>query len=207
MIQIHKTPEILKNIYPKLTWKRPSENEIFLTFDDGPHPEVTPWVLQELNAQNAKATFFCVGENIEKHTEVASRVVEEGHVIANHTFNHMKGWRTPTLDYVANIRKCDEIIRDIQPLSNKLFRPPYGRIRRDQIRRLAPKYEMIMWSHLSWDFDKNMSAFRSLRRLKKAQPGSIIVFHDSEKAFKNLQALLPPLLSFWNSQNYKFSTL
>lgn len=207
MIQLHKTPGLLQAAYPKLTWRRESSNEIYLTFDDGPHPEITPWVLEELKKWQAKATFFCVGENLEKYPEVAKQITDGGHLIANHTHNHLKGWSTENKAYYNNIHQCEEVIRTLQEKANSLFRPPYGRIKRKQIQNLNSTYELVMWSHLSWDFYPNLNIQKSLRNLRKVAPGSIIVFHDSEKAFNNLQLLLPDMLTYWHSLNYKFSIL
>ena len=207
MIQFHKTPKILEKIYPALEWKKESLNELFLTFDDGPHPEITSWVLKELDRFDAKATFFCVGENLKLHPETAKKIVSTGHHIANHTKDHSKGWEIPNQDYFRNISACEEEINNVQQKENRLFRPPYGRIRKTQIEELKSKYQIIMWSHLSWDFDKNLNISKSIKSLKIAKPGSIIVFHDSEKSFDNLKILLPEVLTHWSSLNYKFSTL
>lgn len=207
MIQFHKTPRILEAAFPSLVWRRKSTSEIFLTFDDGPHPEITPWVLEELKKVNAKATFFCVGENLESQAELAKKIVEEGHLVANHTYNHLKGWKVDNQTYLENVVQCDKAIESIQSNKNKLFRPPYGRIKKSQIENLVSNYEIIMWSHLSWDFDRKLDIEKSIKNLKKASPGSIVVFHDSEKAFNNLKILLPQMLAHWYSLNYKFSTL
>ncbi len=207
MIQIHRTPMILEKIYPSLTWRRDSNDELFLTFDDGPHPEITSWVLEELDKYQAKATFFCVGENLNSQSKIVNRMVEKGHLLANHTQNHLKGWKVNNNDYVENVLECEAEIRKIQEQKRQLFRPPYGRIKKSQIEKLKSQYEIIMWSHLSWDFDNNLNASVAIKNLKKARPGSIIVFHDSEKAFKNLKKILPEILPYWTSLHYRLNRL
>lgn len=207
MIQIHKTPVLVRKAYPSLTWDRSSKDEIFLTFDDGPHPEVTRWVLEELGKFGAMGTFFCVGENIRKYRSTAEEVVAQGHLIGNHTQNHLKGWNTTTAKYLENVAECEEEIVGVQPQSASIFRPPYGRIKKAQVKALRTTYQIVMWSHLSWDFDRQLDVQKSLRNLRKAGPGSIVVFHDSNKAFKNLKALLPEMLTYWASLGYKFRTL
>ncbi len=207
MIRIHKTPGILKWLYPSLTWERESENQIHLTFDDGPQPDVTNWILAELDKYDAKATFFCVGQNMEKYPDIVKETISRGHKVANHTFDHLKGWTTDDAQYISNISKCDRHLTVVKGSEKNLFRPPYGRIRRSQIKALTDNYEIIMWSHLSWDFDVNVNIRGSLTHLKKAESGSILVFHDNEKSFKNVKSMLPELLVFYNERKYKFSTL
>ena len=207
MIQFHKTPILVRKLYPSLVWEKPSDDEIFLTFDDGPHPDITPWVCDQLKKVNGKATFFCVGENIEKYEQTSRDAMAAGHVIANHTNNHLKGWSTRNKLYFDNVLLCDEKLRQFGMESKNLFRPPYGRISRSQIRELEKKYRIVMWSHLSWDFDKSLNRALAIRNLKKAGPGSIIVFHDSEKAFGNLQNILPEMLEFWISRGFRLSSL
>ncbi|MEQ9405512.1 MAG: polysaccharide deacetylase family protein [Cyclobacteriaceae bacterium] len=207
MIRFYKTPALIRKFYPSLTWRRISQDEIFLTFDDGPHPEITSWVLDELKRHNAKATFFCLGNNLRAHKDVAERLIFEGHLIANHSDNHLKGTGTKDREYVQSLLDCEEEIAQIQKHSKRLFRPPYGRIKKSQIKYINKAYEIIMWSHLSWDFDEKLAVEKSIRILKNASPGSIIVFHDNEKSTQNLKKLLPQLLDHWSSLNLKFSTL
>ncbi|MEM6830761.1 MAG: polysaccharide deacetylase family protein, partial [Bacteroidota bacterium] len=181
----------MQKLYPSLVWKKNTENkELYLTFDDGPHPVITPWVLEQLDKVNAKATFFCVGENLEKYEDVAIETLRRGNLIANHTHNHLKGWKTSDEVYINNIEQCERIIQRISPQKNPLFRPPYGRIKKGQINSIKPHYDLIMWSHLSWDFDPKLAIRKSIRAMKKADSGSIIVFHDSKKSFQNLKKLL-----------------
>jgi peptidoglycan/xylan/chitin deacetylase (PgdA/CDA1 family) len=200
---------LLSKLYPSLTWSRKVEDKVlYLTFDDGPVPEITEFVLQELKKVNAKATFFCVGHNIEKHPEVFSKIVQDGHGIGNHTFNHLNGWTTSNEDYFINIEKCESKLMAVHKGNRKLFRPPYGRISRGQIKYLQGKYEIIMWSVLSRDYDKRLGWERCLSKsIKYTKPGCIIVFHDNVKAEKNLRFVLPLYLKHFSSQGFKFESL
>ncbi len=202
-----QTPGIIKRIYPSLVWKKESKNEIFLTFDDGPHPEITPWVLDQLSDYEAQATFFCIGENLSRFREIGVEAINQGHKLANHTFHHENGWKTSTQDYLKSVEMCNKIVTEIRGQPNDLFRPPYGRIKKSQISQLRSDYRIIMWSHLSWDFKRKLSVSKSIRKLKVVEPGSIVVFHDNEKSFENLKAILPVCLEHWSSLNYKFSVI
>jgi len=198
-------------LYPERIWAfSRSSNSVFLTFDDGPIPEVTPWVLDELKKHNAKATFFCIGENIQKHPEIFRRILVEGHSVGNHTFNHLKGTKTETSEYIENVLKCEDIISTIQKnspfkgdredVSNSefLFRPPYGKITSKQAKILQSKgFKIVMWDIISYDYDATISEEKCLQNvLKNIKPGSVIVFHDSLKAEKNLRHVLPKVLEF-----------
>lgn len=200
-----KTPLLLKKLYPKnLIWNKPrTDKVIFLTFDDGPIPIVTPWVLKTLNKFNAKATFFCIGENISKHPEIFSQLKADEHAIGNHTFNHLNGWETDDITYINNYLKCQEII------NTKLFRPPHGRIKRSQIKVLAAQNtQIIMWDVLSGDFDTKLSPEKCLNNvLKYTENGSIVVFHDSLKAWNRLEYVLPKALSCWIEKGFRFEIL
>jgi peptidoglycan-N-acetylglucosamine deacetylase len=201
-----KTPWLLKKLYPKLFWNVNNvPGSIYLTFDDGPIPIVTPFVLNILRQYNAKATFFCIGDNVGKHPDVFERIKAEGHAIGNHTFNHLKGWKTEDDIYVENFKKADAII------NSDLFRPPYGRIKRSQIRllkALKPELKIIMWSVLSGDFDVHLTPEKCLENvLKNTTTGDIIVFHDSLKAFERLEYVLPRAMEFWCKAGYEFSSL
>jgi peptidoglycan/xylan/chitin deacetylase (PgdA/CDA1 family) len=194
----------LQKLYPGFEWTVPtSENKIFLTFDDGPHPEITPWVLAQLKEFNAKATFFCVGENVTAHPQVLGQIAESGHTLGNHTDNHLKGWNTKTLDYVQNTLRASEKI------PGNLFRPPYGRITRNQGALLKARgYRIIMWSLLSCDYLQSLDRQRSLDTLvENSKPGSIVVFHDSAKARDNMQWLLPRYLEAMVQRSFQFSSL
>ena len=185
-----KTPRLIQNLFPNFKWSIPvEEKKVYLTFDDGPIPEVTPWVLDLLKEYNFKATFFCVGENALKHPEVLNRIIDEGHTIGNHTFNHLNGWNTENIKYFHNIRNCAHLI------NSKLFRPPYGRIKPKQAQFIQRHYDIIMWTLLSGDFDPLLSKEMCLENVvSNIHPGSIIVFHDSLKAFEKLKYVLPKTL-------------
>jgi peptidoglycan/xylan/chitin deacetylase (PgdA/CDA1 family) len=193
-----KTPWIVKQIFPSYIWDLPSdEKTVYLTFDDGPHPTVTPWVLEELKKYNAAATFFCIGNNVEKHPGVYQRILSEGHAVANHTFNHVNGWHTTKEKYLEEVEATAALVK------SNLFRPPYGRIKTKQAKLISPAYKIVMWDVLSGDFDPLFSPKQCLDNvLDHVGPGSIIVFHDSEKAFPNLRYALPGALEFLTVNGY-----
>jgi peptidoglycan/xylan/chitin deacetylase (PgdA/CDA1 family) len=198
-----KTPKLLKSFFPNFIWNiKTDAKEIFLTFDDGPIPEVTPWVLEKLKQYNAKATFFCVGDNIVKHPDIFQMVKEEGHALGNHTFNHLSGWATDNMPYFHNIRRCAQLVK------SDLYRPPYGRIRPSQSHFLLRHYRVVMWDVLSGDFDQSLNPYDCANNvLSKAQAGSIVVFHDSLKAQKNMKYALDKTLEYFTAEGYTFSTL
>ena len=207
-----KTNSLVKKIFSNLVWDVPNtENKIYLTFDDGPIPEITVWVLEELKKHDAKATFFYIGHNIEKHPEIFEKVINEGHSIGNHTFNHLNGWKTSTEEYLKNTFLCEEQILEskICNLKSKIFRPPYGKIKPSQskkLRRLG--YKIIMWDVLSADYDTSISPEKCLENvLQNVSSGSIIVFHDSVKAFPNLEYTLPKALKYWTAKGFVFDTI
>ena len=184
-------PRFIQRLYPERIWAFSHEKaSVFLTFDDGPIPEVTPWVLDELKKHNAKATFFSIGENVKKHPEIFERILFEGHSVGNHTFNHLKGSKTETSKYIENTLLAEKLIH------SKLFRPPYGKITSKQAKILQIKgFKIVMWDVISYDYDSTVSEEKCLENvLKNIQPGSIIVFHDSLKAEKNLRYVLPKVL-------------
>jgi len=196
----------MQKVYPNFVWKIDTDKkELFLTFDDGPIPDVTEFVLEELKKHQAKATFFCVGENLKKHPEIGRQIVADGHVLGNHTFNHLKGWRTPNRKYLENVLKCEETLNEFQP-SSGLFRPPYGRIRRAQAAQLTD-FKIIMWNRLSWDFGKNLNTEKAIQHLADAPQGSIFVFHDNKKSFENMSVLLPEVLKFYKEEGFGFKSL
>lgn len=194
-------------LFPSLTWRKcVREKTVFLTFDDGPIPEVTEWVLEELSRQEVRATFFCVGDNIRKYPEIYERVLQAGHSTGNHTFNHVNGRKAMQENYFENISKCDQYMtfRD----RKRLFRPPYGKLTFSEIRRLRKNYEIIMWDVLSRDFDPNISQNDCLKAsLKYTRPGSIIVFHDNVKSFETVKSVLPRYISDLKSRGYSFDVL
>ena len=200
-----KTPFLLRWLYPDLVWKKPSANTIYITFDDGPIPEVTPFVLNALADYDAKATFFCIGDNVRKYPEIYQEVIKAGHSIGNHTFNHLNGWNTDDEKYLENIGECAEYVK------SDLFRPPYGKIKKSQIRKLKtrhPDIKVIMWDVLSGDFDQNLSPEKCLENvLRTTAPGSIIVFHDSLKAFDRLKYVLLKALDYWSDKGFVFKNL
>jgi peptidoglycan-N-acetylglucosamine deacetylase len=201
-----KTPWLLKRLYPQLIWgKNPNNHCIYLTFDDGPIPIVTSFVLNILKQYNAKATFFCIGDNVNRHPDIFEQVKSDGHSIGNHTYNHLKGWKTDDNTYVENFLKTDEL------LHSNLFRPPYGRINRSQIRllkRARPDLNIIMWDVLSGDFDVDLKPESCLRNvLKHTANGSIVVFHDSLKAFDRLEYVLPRAMEEWSRRGFSFNSL
>lgn len=197
------TPRFLQNMFSDLVWRIDSqEADIYLTFDDGPIPEVTPWVLDTLEAYHAKATFFCVGQNIERHPKIFDEIKDRGHAVGNHTYNHLSGWRSDNLDYILNVRKGA-----ITSGSN-LFRPPYGRLRPSQTRFLKHHYKIVMWDVLSGDFDQQLSAEACYQNvIKNTGPGSIIVFHDSLKAEKKLHSVLPRVLEYFTLLGFSFKAV
>ncbi len=209
-----KTPKIVTKLFPNYHWELPSgDNSVYITFDDGPIPEVTDWVLAQLKQYNAKATFFCIGDNIRKHPEVFQRIISSGHRIGNHTFNHLKGWQVSFPDYINNTIKCQQIIEENiseeQKSQSKLFRPPYGKITPKQSRALRTKgYKIIMWDVLSLDYDAEISPEECLHNvLRNLKSGSIIVFHDSIKAFPRLEYALPRVLEFLSQNGYTLKTI
>jgi peptidoglycan/xylan/chitin deacetylase (PgdA/CDA1 family) len=200
-----KTNRFVKWIFPNYVWDIPNhENKVFLTFDDGPTPEITEWTLEQLKKFDAKATFFCIGNNIAKHPEIFKKVIQEGHAIGNHTFNHLKGWKTTNGDYIKNTTNCAETIHQLSTEHRKLFRPPYGKIKPSQSRALRKMgFKIIMWDIISYDFDAETSKEKCLENvLKNVRPGSIIVFHDSVKAEQNLKHTLPKTLEFLKEKGY-----
>lgn len=224
-----------KLFYPSLLWNLPRSSKIlYLTFDDGPEPKATPWVLSQLNKYNAKATFFCIGRNVAQYPEIYSQIIAQGHSAGNHTYTHLNGWKTPNAKYLENVLKADplifekhsngpgkhktpgdtrlEIHRFNSSLPNadtKLFRPPYGKIKPSQIKPLQKfGYQVVMWDVISGDYNAERTPEKCYKDvISQAKPGSIIVFHDSAKAFKNLKGILPGLLKYYTLQGYSFKAL
>jgi peptidoglycan/xylan/chitin deacetylase (PgdA/CDA1 family) len=202
MYLVH-TPPYVQALFPGLTWKMPTgRKEIFLTFDDGPIPEVTPWVLETLARFNARATFFCVGDNVRKYPEIYQQVIDGGHSVGNHTLNHLSGWSTENISYFHNIRHCARMVQ------SGLFRPPYGKLRPSQIQFLQRHYQIIMWDVLSGDFDHDLKPEECFQNvIQNSSPGSIVVFHDSLKAETNLRYALPLVLDYFKKEGYSFVAL
>ena len=207
-----KTPQIVKWLFYNQIWSlQNKERKVYLTFDDGPTPDVTEWVLDVLKKENIKATFFCIGKNIETHPGIFQKIINEGHSIGNHTHNHLNGWKTTGKEYMENILQCEN---RIQQFSNgisktRLFRPPYGKITSTQTSKLRRAgYQIIMWDILSADFDTTVSPEKCLENaIRKAEPGSIIVFHDSLKAKNNLEYALPKAIRFLKEKGLVFDPI
>ena len=196
-------PDVLRPFLGKLSWRKSSSSKvIYLTFDDGPVPEVTPFVLDLLDTFNLKATFFCVGENVQKYPELYAELIEKGHKTGNHTFNHLKGSSIHTDKYIANVEKAAGYIQ------SDLFRPPYGRINYSQKRSLNKLFEIVMWDLLTHDYNQKLSPELILNNIKHySRNGSIVVFHDSIKAKNNMLTVLPLAIEFWKSEGYEFGLL
>jgi peptidoglycan/xylan/chitin deacetylase (PgdA/CDA1 family) len=198
-----KIPKFIQHFFANYTFSIPKpENVIYLTFDDGPIPEITPWVLEQLAIYDAKATFFMIGDNIRKYPEIYQQVIDGNHAVGNHTFNHLNGWKTDNETYFENVQKCAETI------DTKLFRPPYGKLKPSQAKYLRKQYKIILWEILSGDFDKNISSERCLENvLNNTKNGSIIVFHDSLKAEKHLRFVLPKTLAYFHEKGFTFQLI
>jgi len=206
MFYLVRSPWWLKKFYSRLVWSIPvKERVLYLTFDDGPHPVVTPFVLDQLKKYGAAATFFCIGKNVQEYPHIYRRVLMEGHRVGNHTHNHLNGWKTDDKKYLANIREAAQLI------DSNLFRPPYGRIslfQSDLLRREPLNYNIIMWDVLSADFDRALDGERCVRNvIGHARPGSIVVFHDSEKAWDRLRIALPIVLEHFHQKGYRFESI
>lgn len=204
-----KYPSLLKKLYPNRITRLKGEKTIYLTFDDGPIPEITPWVLDTLNQYSAKATFFCIGDNIRKHPEVFQQIIKEKHSIGNHTFNHLNGWKTSEEKYIKNTLLAEKEIEKFSPQKNKLFRPPFGKIKNSQAAKLVKQnYQIVMWDVISGDFDSRISKDKCLSNvLKNASAGSTIVFHDSIKASESLKFALPKVLDYYAKKGFDFKAL
>lgn len=203
---------LLPLLFPKYSWKRnTSQKLVYLTFDDGPIPEVTEWVLDTLKHYEVKATFFCIADNVRKYPNIFKRIIAEGHRVANHTFNHLNGWKNDNEYYINNVLLARKEMSKYTTLEDKplLFRPPYGKIKKRQAQTITDYgYEIVMWSHLTKDYDKKTSPEECYKRaIKDITPGSIIVFHDSIKASHNLYYALPKTIEYLLSKGYSLSDL
>jgi len=201
---IYSAPFWLRILYPRhLLWRVPTtRREVFLTFDDGPIPEVTPRVLEILEKYQVKATFFCVGENVQKYPDVYSLLTSGGYAVGNHTFHHRKAWKTNHDEYLADVAQCDTLV------GSRLFRPPHGQINRKIAAKLEQDYKIVMWSVLTGDYNKNLDGEQCLSHAKKhTRPGAIIVFHDSLKARQRMEYALPLYIEYCLSEGYSFGIL
>lgn len=200
-----KTHWLIKKIFPNYVWDVPNtERKVYLTFDDGPTPEITDWTLNQLKQHHAKATFFCIGDNIRKYPHIFEKLISEGHSIGNHTFNHLNGWNTSTPHYIENAQLYESEHSKLTTRKCRLFRPPYGKIKPSQSKKLRKSgYKIIMWDVLSEDFDASITKEKCLKNvLQNVQSGSIIVFHDSIKAFPHLEYVLPRTLHFLKEKGF-----
>jgi len=207
-------PKVVKSLFPSLIWDIPTKSkDIYLTFDDGPTPEITNWTLQTLKHFNAKATFFCIGKNVEKHPDIFQNILNEGHAVGNHTFNHIKGWKTSTNSYLKDIALTQDRInaqcQKSEIRNQKLFRPPYGQITPKQIKKLQELgYKIVMWNVLSIDWDKTTTQETCLNNvINNSKAGSIVVMHDSVKASKNMRYILPKILEYYSKKGYFFKRI
>lgn len=198
-----KSPWWLHSLYPKLVWHKPvDEPLVYLTFDDGPTPEVTEWVLNQLAKHGAKATFFLIGKNVVEHPDIFKKTKDAGHSVGNHTHNHLNGWKHDTEAYLQNVQLCTEQV------DSHLFRPPYGRVKYSQSKALRMDFDIIMWDVLTGDFDTSIDGEKCFQNLRKnVRPGSIIVFHDSVKAWPRLQYALPKTLEYLKEKGFRMEAL
>jgi len=203
MTYLYKTPRLLKWFYPELIWDFATDEKcVYLTFDDGPTKEHTSWILEQLEAYNAKATFFCVGNNVEDCSDEFNAIIEKGHAVGNHTYNHVNGRNKSLLSYLKDVKKCDAIFK------SKLFRPPHGRLSKKQSAALSKEYKIIMWDVLSGDFDTNLTGEECYEAVvKNVEKGSIIVFHDSKKAASRLKIALPKVLEALTNRGFSFKPI
>lgn len=198
-------PRWLQGLFPHYMWRGKTEDNskrLYLTFDDGPIPEITPWVLDQLRTYNAKATFFCVGANVQKNQQIYQQILAEGHQVGNHTFNHLNGWSTSQEDYMRNVAACQEQVK------SPLFRPPYGRLKWGQAKALRSEYKVVLWDILAGDFDASISGEQCWQNVyKKASDGSVIVLHDSQKSWDRLSYVLPKLLDYYHNKGFTFEVI
>ena len=198
-----RPPKLLRKLYKESIWRiEKKKPTIYLTFDDGPIPELTPWVLDILKKHHVKATFFCVGENVKKNPDIYKRIIDEGHKTGNHTQNHLKGWKTKTQLYLNNIETCHSLVH------SNLFRPPYGRLKLSQFKLISTSYNVIFWDVLSHDYSSKITPEKCLQNsIKYTRNGSIIVFHDNIKAEKNSKHTLPMYIEHFLNLNYSFECI
>jgi peptidoglycan/xylan/chitin deacetylase (PgdA/CDA1 family) len=199
-----KTPRVIQKLFPNFHWRVEKQDEptLYLTFDDGPIPQVTPWILEQLEAYNAKATFFCVGNNARRYPELVEQTLAAGHSIGNHTMHHLDGWKSDNVPYFHDVRHCALQVK------SSLFRPPYGRLRPSQAQFLQRHYEIVMWDVLSGDFDPELTAEDCFQNVvRNARPGSIVVMHDSLKSEDKVREILPRILAHYAALGYRFAAL
>jgi peptidoglycan/xylan/chitin deacetylase (PgdA/CDA1 family) len=200
---IARIPSLITRSFKRMTWNINGDSKsVYLTFDDGPTPEVTAWVLDKLDEYGAKGTFFCLGRNVDAHHDIFKEIKRRGHSVGNHTYSHMKGYSASNSKYMDDIRLADELI------DSKLFRPPYGRILGRQVKEIHPHFKIIMWEVLSVDYNPRVSGEKVVKNVtKNVRPGSIVVFHDSVKASKNLYHALPVVLEYLKKNGYEMKAI
>ena len=193
-----KPPKFIRRLMPELIWEIEDNDGVYLTFDDGPTPGVTEWILSTLRRYNAKATFFVLGKNVEMYPDLYQRIIDEGHKVGNHTYSHQKGWRMSLERYLEDVDFAGDFVH------SELFRPPYAQVTPSQVRAVAQKYKVVMWDIVSRDYNTSLSPERCLKNVTDHMTaGSIIVFHDSEKAFRNMSYALPRTLKFIQQKGLK----
>ncbi len=204
MIYPPKMPWLIQQFFPKFLWRMPATipPTLYLTFDDGPIPDITPWILEQLEQYQAKATFFCVGDNIRKYPAIFEQVKAAGHTIGNHTYHHLDGWKTSTADYLQNVADCQQLTQ------SNLFRPPYGKITPRQAAALFEQYKIVLWEITTWDFEASLSANDCTQKIiKNATNGSIILLHDNVKSWNRLKETLPAILEHYTKAGFSFGAL
>lgn len=202
-MEIPKTPNIAKKVFSRLTWNEETDEKvIYLTFDDGPTPNITIWILRELAKYNAKATFFCLGKNVVLYPKLLDYIICEGHTVGNHTYKHVNAWKTDKEKYLNDIVSCEKVFH------SKFFRPPYGKLKPGIRTQILENYKIIMWDVMSYDFDIDISEEKCYQNVvKNAKEGSIVVFHDSVKSEKNMKATLPKVLKYFSKKGFEFRCL
>ncbi|MFN8395876.1 MAG: polysaccharide deacetylase family protein [Bacteroidia bacterium] len=208
MVPAHM-PSIITSLFPRWTWHMPrTERVLYLTFDDGPSPGITDWVLEQLAAYQARATFFSIGDKVLRYPETLLKVQAAGHAIGNHTQHHLNLWKTPLTTYLVDKDQCQEALRDVLGREVKLFRPPYGKMTPRAARRILPQHEIVMWDVIAGDYDQQIDPDRVTQNvLRHAREGSIVVFHDSEKCERRMRHALPVVLEHFASKGFEFRSL
>lgn len=208
-LYFNRIPKFIRSAIPGILWdQRSNKNIIYLTFDDGPHPDVTPEVLDILENYQAQATFFCLGQQLEKYPDLAMQMIKRGHKIGNHTYSHLNGWRTPVSQYLEDVELCQSIMNKLGLPDYFLFRPPYGKISLQQFLKLRSKYYIVLWSYMTGDFDPNLTVkLLKDRVMKCVNGGDIVVFHDGENTINSLPNHLPEILNHFSQQGFEFSVL
>lgn len=207
-LYLNRTPSILKWYYSEFHWpEHTGVKKLYLTFDDGPNPQITDFILSELSKWNANATFFCLGKNIDKSPSLFTKIINAHHTIGNHTFNHLNGWNSNTDTYLRDVKKCTDLINSNSNNPKKLFRPPYGRITSKQIQTIKKTHKIVLWDYLFGDFDQNISKENCLKKaLGKIQNNDILVLHDNQKSYNTLKFILPRILSHYSKQGFTFES-